>query len=104
MSSELPESIDPRGNKNGGKLELEGYGVWQLKKKYGKEYFGVERSTFIINPSGKVAAIFRRVKVKGHIDEVKARLKEIHNQTLRGEEGSEGGSALVNHTNRTEMT
>ena len=31
---------------------LEEYGVWQLKKMYGKEYFGVERSTFIINPSG----------------------------------------------------
>jgi len=63
---------------------LEEYGVWQLKKMYGREYFGVERSTVIINPSGKVTAIFRRVKVKGHVDEVKAKLKELHYQTSQG--------------------
>lgn len=59
---------------------LEQYGVWQLKKMYGREYFGVKRSTFIINPSGIVAAIFKRVKVKGHVAEVKLKLEELRNQ------------------------
>jgi len=60
---------------------IERYGVWVKKKMYGKEYMGVERSTFIIDPDGKIAAIWRKVKVKGHVDEVMARLRE-----LKGEE------------------
>ncbi len=46
------------------------FGVMQLKKMYGKEHMGVERSTFIINPQGVVAHVWRKVKVKGHVDEV----------------------------------
>ena len=53
------------------------FGVWQLKKNYGKEYMGVVRSTFIINPEGKVAAAWEKVKVKGHVEEVKARLEGL---------------------------
>jgi len=49
-------------------------GVWQLKKFMGKEYMGVVRSTFIINPEGKVAATWTKVRVKNHVDEVKAKL------------------------------
>ncbi|MCP1715288.1 peroxiredoxin Q/BCP [Methanocalculus alkaliphilus] len=60
---------------------IERYGVWVSKKMYGKEYMGVERSTFIIDPDGKIAAIWRKVKVKGHIDEVMTRLRD-----LKGEE------------------
>lgn len=56
---------------------LEKYGVWQLRKMYGREYFGVIRSTFIINPEGKTSYIFRKVKVKGHVEEVKRKLKEL---------------------------
>lgn len=47
----------------------EAYGVWQLKKNYGKEYMGIERSTFVIDKDGKVAKEWRKVKVKGHVEE-----------------------------------
>lgn len=46
----------------------ESYGTWVLKKMYGKEYMGIERSTFIIDPEGKVIKAFRKVKVKGHVE------------------------------------
>ncbi|MDR1976276.1 MAG: thioredoxin-dependent thiol peroxidase [Campylobacteraceae bacterium] len=50
------------------------YDVWKLKKNYGKEYLGIERSTFLIDPKGIVTKIWRKVNVKGHVDEVKAAL------------------------------
>ena len=53
------------------------YGVWQEKKLYGRKFMGIVRSTFIIDKSGVVRKIFPKVKVKGHIDEVMAALKEI---------------------------
>lgn len=52
-------------------------GVWQLKKFMGKEYMGVVRSTFIINPEGNVAAVWSKVRVKGHVDAVKEKLFEL---------------------------
>ena len=52
---------------------IEKYGVWKLKKMYGREYYGVERSTFLINPEGKIAESWHKVKVKGHVDAVKER-------------------------------
>ena len=55
----------------------EDYQVWQLKKFMGKEYMGVVRSTFIINPEGKIAAIWSKVKVKNHVNEVKSKLEEL---------------------------
>jgi peroxiredoxin Q/BCP len=55
------------------------FGCWQLKKNYGREYMGVVRSTFIIDPDGKVAAKWEKVRVKGHVDEVKAKLEELQN-------------------------
>lgn len=45
------------------------YDVWKLKKNFGKEYMGIERSTFIINKDGIVAKEWRKVKVKGHVEE-----------------------------------
>ena len=48
----------------------ESYHVWVLKKMYGKEYMGIERSTFLINPDGIVVKEWRKVKVKDHINEV----------------------------------
>lgn len=48
----------------------EAYGVWVLKKMYGREYMGIERSTFVIDPQGRIANIWRKVKVKGHADDV----------------------------------
>ena len=48
----------------------ESYNVWVLKKMYGREYMGIERSTFLINPEGIVVKEWRKVKVKDHINEV----------------------------------
>ena len=48
----------------------EAYGAWALKKMYGKESYGVVRSTFQIDPQGKIARIWRKVAVKGHVDAV----------------------------------
>ncbi|WP_075980268.1 thioredoxin-dependent thiol peroxidase [Bacillus massilinigeriensis] len=48
----------------------EAYGVWTLKKNFGKEYMGIERSTFVIDSEGKIAKEWRKVKVKGHVEEV----------------------------------
>jgi len=53
------------------------FGCWQLKKFMGKEYMGVVRSTYIIDPDGKIAAKWEKVKVKGHVDEVKKKLEEL---------------------------
>jgi thioredoxin-dependent peroxiredoxin len=46
------------------------YGVWKEKNMYGIKFKGIERSTFIINEKGVVTHIFRKVKVKGHVDEL----------------------------------
>jgi len=46
------------------------YGVWQEKSMYGKTYVGVVRTTFLIDPTGKVAHRFDKVKVKGHTEAV----------------------------------
>jgi peroxiredoxin Q/BCP len=55
------------------------YGVWQLKKMAGREYHGVVRSTFLIDPKGVVRVVWRKVSVKGHAQNVLARLKELQN-------------------------
>jgi len=54
-----------------------GFDVMQLKSNYGKEYMGVERSTFIINPEGKVAHEWRKVRVKDHVATVLEALKTL---------------------------
>lgn len=46
------------------------YGVWQLKKLYGREYMGIVRSTFLIDAKGNLVREWRKVKVKGHAEEV----------------------------------
>jgi len=48
----------------------EAYGVWVEKSMYGKKYMGVERSTFVIGPDGKLKAIYRKVKPAEHTAEV----------------------------------
>lgn len=48
----------------------EAYGVWVEKSMYGRRYMGVERTTFLIDPEGRIAQIWRKVKVKGHAEEV----------------------------------
>ena len=51
------------------------YGVYKEKSMYGRKYWGIERSTFVIDATGRVKALFRKVKVPGHVDEVLAALK-----------------------------
>ena len=48
----------------------EDFGVWVEKKMYGKTFMGIERATFLIDAEGRVARAWRKVKVKGHADEV----------------------------------
>jgi len=48
----------------------EAYGVWVEKNMYGKKYMGVERSTFLVDAEGKIAQIWRKVKVPGHAEAV----------------------------------
>ncbi len=55
------------------------FGVWQLKKNFGKEYMGVVRSTFLISPEGKIAFKWEKVRVKGHINIVKEKLISLTN-------------------------
>jgi thioredoxin-dependent peroxiredoxin len=52
----------------------EQYGVWVEKKYMGKTYMGVERSTFLIDPEGRIATVMRRVKPDTHVDQVLAAL------------------------------
>ncbi len=53
------------------------YSVWGLKKFMGKEYMGIIRSTFIINPEGKIAYIWSNIRVKNHAEKVLNQLQEL---------------------------
>jgi len=60
----VPLASDPEGRM------IEAYGSWVEKNMYGRKYMGIERSTFLIDASGKLARIWRKVKVPGHAAEV----------------------------------
>lgn len=53
------------------------YGVWQLKKMYGREYMGIVRSTFLIDAEGVIRRVWTKVRVKGHIEEVQEALAAL---------------------------
>jgi len=53
------------------------YGTWVEKKNYGKTYWGTARSTFLIDPSGRIAKVWPKVKPEGHAGEVLAALDEL---------------------------
>lgn len=53
------------------------YGVWVDKSMYGRTYKGIERTTFLIDPAGRIARIWRKVKVPGHVEEVARALAEL---------------------------
>mgnify|MGYP002700116067 FL=1 len=57
----------------------EAYGVWTLKKNFGKEYMGIERTTFLINEQGIIEKQWRKVRVKNHIEDVLHYLKNRTN-------------------------
>ncbi|WP_304130369.1 thioredoxin-dependent thiol peroxidase [Ignavibacterium album] len=58
------------------KKVIEKYGVWKEKSMYGKKYMGVERTTFVIGPDGRIKKIFPKVKVDNHHQEVLEALKD----------------------------
>lgn len=64
----FPLLSDPSGK------VTEAYGVWRKKNLYGREFWGIERTTFLIDEAGRIARVWRRVKVDGHVDEVLAAL------------------------------
>jgi peroxiredoxin Q/BCP len=55
---------------DGDKAVATAYGVYKEKSMYGRTYMGIERSTFVIGKDGKIAQIYRKVKVDGHSDEI----------------------------------
>lgn len=79
VSPDSPRSHDAFRAKHGIELALASdeskelctaYGVWQEKSMYGRKYMGVERTTFLIDASGRIARIWNNVKVPGHANEV----------------------------------
>jgi peroxiredoxin Q/BCP len=90
VSRDLPASHREFANKHGLRVKLasdqdhkvmEAYGAWALKKIYGKESFGVVRSTFLINPHGIIAHIWRKVAVKGHVNSVIKTLQDLNSKS-----------------------
>ena len=86
MSPDSPKSHDKFKKKYGlgfslaadeSKTTLEAYGVWVEKSMYGKKYMGIERTTFLIDSTGKIAAIWPKVKVDGHAAEVLAAAQKL---------------------------
>jgi thioredoxin-dependent peroxiredoxin len=59
-----------------GKEVLEAYDVWKQKSMYGRNYMGVERTTYIVDENGKIEKVFPKVKVENHIEEVLKALNE----------------------------
>ncbi|MCL6561608.1 MAG: thioredoxin-dependent thiol peroxidase [Firmicutes bacterium] len=57
------------------------YGVYKEKTLYGKKSMGIERSTFLIDPEGRIRKIWRKVKVNGHVAEVKAHVAALARQS-----------------------
>ncbi|SDH43729.1 peroxiredoxin Q/BCP [Alteribacillus persepolensis] len=58
------------------KEAAEAYGVWQLKKNFGKEYMGIVRSTFLIDKDGVLVKAWKKVRVKNHVEEALQYIKE----------------------------
>ena len=54
---------------------IESYGVWIEKNMYGKKYMGIERATYLIGPDSKILEIWRKVRVKDHVEKVTDALK-----------------------------
>jgi thioredoxin-dependent peroxiredoxin len=55
----------------------EAFGVWVEKSMYGRQYMGIERSTFLIGSDGKIVAVWRKVKVPGHAESVLTKAREL---------------------------
>lgn len=62
------------------KISIQSYGAWGEKKNYGKVYEGLIRSTFLIDPKGRIAESFKNVRAKGHAERVLKKLRELQNE------------------------
>lgn len=62
------------------KKVVEQYGVWQEKSMYGRQYMGTMRSSYLIDPSGKIAKVYEKVKPATHAEEVLEDVKELSKQ------------------------
>lgn len=85
----------------------ERFGVWVEKSMYGKKYMGIQRSTFVVAPDGRIEHVWEKVKPEGHAEEVYAWLNAAPNaalqaapETTRGKSGSKG-AAKPQPTGRT---
>jgi peroxiredoxin Q/BCP len=63
------------------KKTIQDFGAWGIKKNYGKEYEGLIRSTFLIDPEGNTVFSWRNVRAKGHVQRVLEKFKQIRNIT-----------------------
>ncbi len=58
-------------------VACEAFGVWVEKSMYGRKYMGIERSTFLVGPSGRIEQVWRKVKVTGHAEAVLAEVRNV---------------------------
>lgn len=75
FSKKYDLAVDLASDESGSVCEA--FGVWVEKSMYGRQYMGIERATFLIDGAGKVAQIWRKVKVAGHADAVLAAAKSL---------------------------
>lgn len=71
----IPLGADPE------RKMVEAFGLWQLKKLYGREFMGLIRTSVIIGPSGNIARIIRATRIKGHAAKMLAALDEVLAET-----------------------
>ncbi|MBI2167715.1 MAG: peroxiredoxin [Candidatus Omnitrophica bacterium] len=69
---------------------LETYGAWQLKENYGKKYWGVVRSTVLIDPEGRIAHLWKTVRADGHAEAVLEKLREFLRQEKLAQNQDDG--------------
>ncbi len=67
----IPLAADPE------REVIEAFGLWQMKKLYGREFMGLIRTSFIIDAQGKIARIIRATRIKGHAEKMLAALDEV---------------------------
>ena len=73
----IPLAADPE------RKAIEAFGVWQMKKLYGREFMGLVRTTFIIDAEGRIARVIRATRIKGHAAKVLNALDEVLNTGMR---------------------
>lgn len=65
-----------------GHAAADAWGTWQLKSRYGRSYMGIARTTFLVDPDGRIARTWERVKPDGHAGEVLAGLREEQSERM----------------------